>query len=57
MSAITYHQQGISVLVSQTYYYLRRNQSISQSINQSIPLFKCQTNIAVEEPLDGDTMN
>ena len=53
MSAITYHQQGISVLVSQTYYYLRGN----QSINQSIPLFKCQTNTAVEEPLDGDTMN
>ena len=28
-----------------------------QSINQSIPLFKCQTNIAVEEPLNGDTMS
>ena len=26
-------------------------------INQSIPLFKCQTNIAVEEPLNGDTIN
>ena len=32
-------------------------QSINQSINQSIPLFKCQTNIAVEAPLNGDTIN
>ena len=32
-------------------------QSINQSINQSIPLFKWQTSIAVEEPLNGDTIN
>ena len=32
-------------------------QSINQSINQSIPLFKWQPNIAVEEPLNGDTIN
>ena len=24
--------------------------------NQSIPLFRCQTNLAVEEPLNGDTI-
>ena len=30
---------------------------VNQSIDQSIPLFKCQSNIAVEEPLDGETIN
>ena len=42
------------MLVSQMDYFAGK--PVNQSINQSIPLFKCQTNIAVEEPLDGETI-
>ena len=46
------HQES-SILQSQAYPLERCNikQEHIKSINQSIPLFRCQTNIAVEEPV------
>ena len=36
---------------------LKKDTLYNQSINQNLSLFKCQTNIAVEEALNGDTIN